>query len=346
MKKTYGKQIELTADEKAKVPDVTKCMDYQISESLELMVKMASVAHMSKFMLRGPAGVGKTTDAKLLAAVLGLPYRVFTCSENTDEMDLLANMLPNTGVPAIHNSIPEPNFQDMMMDPATALAKYTGVYEEGIDAEQAYKRIIANIVERMSAKQESEKNFVMVESEIIKACRRPAVIEIQEPACIAKPATLVRLNGLLDDGASITLLNGETVSVHPDTIFVFTTNSVYRGCRDFNESVLSRMDLIVDYEFPSVSELTERAIAKTGIDRTEHDNVKQMAEVMVKIQDYLEDNYGTGGVCGPRELTNWVKAYMVIKDIREAAYATIVSHASKEKEAREDILLNIINAAF
>ncbi len=86
---------ELEEEEKSMIPvmDAT----YQPTTYLVDMAMMVKEAGMRKYMLRSESGLGKTTDARALAAVLGLPYRVFTCSENTDEMEVLANMIPNTG---------------------------------------------------------------------------------------------------------------------------------------------------------------------------------------------------------------------------------------------------------
>lgn len=45
----------------------------------------------------GEAGTGKTTDARMIAQILGLPYYVFTCGPGTDELELLASTVPNMG---------------------------------------------------------------------------------------------------------------------------------------------------------------------------------------------------------------------------------------------------------
>ena len=83
------------------------------------------------------------------------------------------------------------------------------------------------------------KRLLLKESEIVKACREPSVIEIQEPAMIEKPGTLTRLNSLFDDGAVTDLVNGEQIRRNPDTIVIMTTNLDYVGCQNFNQSVLS-----------------------------------------------------------------------------------------------------------
>lgn len=54
-----------------------------------------TISPMRNFLLRGPAGTGKTEGAKAIAAGLHLPYRCITCSANTEIFDLLGQILPD-----------------------------------------------------------------------------------------------------------------------------------------------------------------------------------------------------------------------------------------------------------
>ena len=51
---------------------------------------------MRNFLLRGPAGTGKTMGAKAIAAGLGLPYMKYTCSANTEIFDFTGMIFPET----------------------------------------------------------------------------------------------------------------------------------------------------------------------------------------------------------------------------------------------------------
>ena len=51
---------------------------------------------MRNFLLRGPAGTGKTMGAKAIAAGLGLPYMKYTCSAGTEIFDFVGMVFPNT----------------------------------------------------------------------------------------------------------------------------------------------------------------------------------------------------------------------------------------------------------
>lgn len=51
---------------------------------------------MRNFLLRGPAGTGKTMGAKAIAAGLNLPYMKYTCSANTEIFDFVGMIFPET----------------------------------------------------------------------------------------------------------------------------------------------------------------------------------------------------------------------------------------------------------
>lgn len=336
LQRAFGMKIELSAEERRKIAVIDEAK-YVPSRYLIEMAQMIN-AGMRVFMLRGEAGTGKTTDVRALSYVLGLPYRRFTCSENTDETSLVVNMIPNTGRNICREEINYPTLQDITMDPATAVSKVSGVYMDGIDSDAAFSKILHLVAEQSAQASRNDKDFVMVESEIVKGCALPSVVEIQEPACIARQATLVALNSLLDDGKSITLMDGTEIERNPNSIFVFTTNSNYRGCREFNESVLSRMEEIIDYSQLSAKEMIARVMKKTGISKDEEPNLKIMAEIIRDIQDYCRVNQIIGGVCGNREYENWVRSYMVKGNMKESCIFTVISKITKDMDDQQAIL--------
>jgi len=188
-----------------------------------------SIQPMRNFMLRGPAGTGKTEGAKAIAAGLGLPYMYYTCSSNTEIFDLVGQMLPDT---ADRTAYPYngnyPTFEDIQMDPPSAYKKLTGIYDEDITDGDVYSKLLEVMASdaRMQAGQgNTGQYFRYVETPLITAIKKGYVIEIQEPTVIANPGVLVGLNALLDRCASITLITGETVKRHPDTVIIVTTNN-------------------------------------------------------------------------------------------------------------------------
>ncbi len=161
---------------------------------------------------------------------------------------------------------------------------------------------------------------------------------------IEKPGTLTRLNALFDDCAKTDLLNGEIIERHPDTVVILTTNLDYVGCQMFNESVLSRMNLIQHRKGMGAKDMAKRAVERTGCKEIEI--VQEMARVVANIHQYLTKKQVQGGVCGYRELENWVWSYLATRDIVNASQHTVVSKASPYPEDREEILNTYILPYF
>ena len=318
---------------KEKIPQLPEnCLVSQDAQKiLESIVKTPA----RFFMMTGGAGIGKTTDARIIAQVLGVPYYCFTCGPETDEMALLASVVPNMG------KKPEPRqdfpvFEDMEIDPASALARMTGSYEAGIESGIAFQKILDAAYRKGYEAAKAEKDFVMVESEIIRACREPSVIEIQEPSSIEKPGTLTRLNSLFDDGAATSLLTGEVVKRNPQTVVIMTTNLTYIGCQMFNESVLSRMNQIQHRGELSTEQMVIRAVRKTNFQETEV--LEKMAAAVQKIHEHLLREEIQGGVCGYREFENWIWGYIASGDIIESAADAVLSKAALLEEDRAELM--------
>lgn len=338
----YCMNVELTEEEKARVPQISP--NYHVSEEVQDILEMIYNTPMRTFMTRGDSGTGKTIDVAILAKALGLPYYFLTCSEGTDEMDLVSTMIPNTNDKVKSEPPAFPDYEEFMMDPSTVLSEYTGTYEEDADINQAFEKLMRQIYKIGYQNCKDQKDFVLVESDLIKACRRPAVFELQEPAVIGKPGTLVKLNGLLDDCASITLADGEIVHRNPDTVIVLTTNTDYKGCKDMNESILSRMCMVFDKKELTPEQMKKRAMVKTGC--KDEIMLLKMAETVEKIRKYCRNERIRGGVCGYREYESWVWAYMVTGDVLKAAKSTILSKAASDREYRDEIYDNCIKVSY
>ena len=97
---------------------------------------------MRNFLLRGPAGTGKTEGAKAVASGLHLPYRCLTCSANTEVFDLLGQILPDVDGKRTALERQYPSFQDIMLDPAGAYEKLTGTYDEISEDESTSSSLI------------------------------------------------------------------------------------------------------------------------------------------------------------------------------------------------------------
>ena len=125
---------------------------------------------------------------------------------------------------------------------------------------------------------------------------------------------------------------------------VVTTNNNYAGCRDMNQSVISRMNLIMDMEEPNVDTLTERTMKVTGC--TDKAVVSNMASSIQEISERCRETMINDGSCGVRELISWVQSYMVCGNALEAAKYTVLSSVSSDPENRADILSSCLEQKF
>ena len=341
----------LSPEEELTVPDLPAwfVIPPEIQMICEHAKQTTGTTHaMRNFMMRGPAGTGKTEGARAIASALHLPYRFITCSANTEIFDLIGQILPTTKEDSFCAEEKEyPSLTDIQMDPASAYFMLTGQYEEAIDEFTVYKTLLETV--RKDSMTENgntapAKEFKYVDTPLVDAIRNGYVLEIQEPSCIANPAVLVGLNGLLDQCKSITLPTGETVMRHPDTVIVITTNVDYAGCRGMNQSIISRMNLVIDLDEPDIDTLVKRVKGITGC--TDTSAIKTMAKIVHSIHEYCHDAAINDGCCGVRELIAWVQSYMICKDISESAKYTILSCASSDASCREEIKVSCLDTVL
>ena len=140
LKREYAGHFNCRHGEKERIPTLPE--DYIVSQEVEEILEMVVHTPARLFMMTGEAGTGKTTDARMIAQILGLPYYVFTCGPGTDELELLASTVPNMGTKK--GLLPElPNLLDLQMDPASALCVLSGTYEDGISEGEAFRRLLA-----------------------------------------------------------------------------------------------------------------------------------------------------------------------------------------------------------
>ncbi|MDD2981024.1 MAG: AAA family ATPase [Hespellia sp.] len=330
----------LTSEEEAAVPALPQW--YIVPPEIKQICEHAkmtttSTQPMRNFLMRGPAGTGKTEGARAIASALHLPYRFITCSANTEIFDLVGQILPKVRKTS-NKEVPYPTFTDIRMDPASAYYTMTNTYDESITEENVYQTLIQAVVNNTEARlstQSGGKEFEYVDTPLVEAIRYGYILEIQEPTVIANPAVLVGLNGLLDQCKSITLPTGETVMRHPDTVIVVTTNVDYAGCRGMNQSIISRMNLVVDLDEPDEATLIKRVQGITGC--KDHSAIKTMAQIIKDVNEYCQEASIRDGCCGVRELISWVQSYMICNDIAQAAKYTVLASASSDGQSRMEI---------
>lgn len=344
------KQRQLTAREEAMVPKLPDW--YVIPHEVVRVCEHAKMTTQSSqpmrnFLLRGPAGTGKTMGAQAIAAGLHLPYTLMTCSANTEISDLIGQFIPDTsGIAEQSNAGGElPRISDIIMHPPSVYEELTGVYDDMKTEDDVLAKLIEIAVGRLAQKEEQHGQRIRyVDTPLLEAIRHGYLVEIQEPSCIANPGVLVGLNSLLDNCQAITLPTGERVERHPDTVIIVTTNSDYAGCKDVNQSVISRMDLIYDIETPDIATMVKRVMNVTGY--TDEQETTKMALVVQDIASRCRQTMITDGSCGMRELKAWVLSTMITKDPYESALSTIIASASADPENRADLITTCLEKQY
>ena len=329
---------------------------------------------MRNFLLRGPAGTGKTMGAKAIAAGLGLPYMKYTCSANTEIFDFTGMIIPETDAVSTGSSELDrereilksmggisyanvaklmrlPDLDDMDYDPAGVYQALTGVENLAATVQDCMSVVLEKVTEKVQAlskraenRQSSGQNYTYVETDFVKALKHGYLVEVQEPSTIIQPGVLVGLNSLLEQEGSITLPTGEIIRRHPDTVVIVTTNVSYEGCRSMNQSVVDRMSLVKDIELPEPEVMVQRAMAVTGC--ADEYLVSQMVQVVNDMADYCRKNSITDGACGMRSLIDWVISAEISGDPYLSAKYTVISKATADEEDREALITTILDPMF
>lgn len=328
---------------------------------------------MRNFLLRGPAGTGKTMGAKAIAAGLGLPYMKYTCSANTEIFDFVGMIFPDSedstgsaqldaerealmqmggiNYANVSKLMKLPDLDDMDYDPAGVYMALTGVENAAATSQDCMSIVLDRVTEKVRElsktvkdKSNSGQTYRYVETDFVKALKHGYVIEIQEPSTIVQPGVLVGLNSLLEQSGSITLPTGEVIQRHPDAVVVVTTNTSYEGCRGMNQSVLDRMSLVRDVELPSPGVMAQRAMSVTGA--TDEYEVSKMVQVVNDLAEYCRKNSITDGSYGMRSLIDWIISSEITGDVYESALYTIISKATADELDREALISTVLEPIF
>ena len=372
---TAGRKLSILEEQLVpKLDDWYIIPDQVVNICRHAQVTTGKPMQMRNFLMRGPAGTGKTQGARAIAAGLHLPYMKYTCSASTEVFDFVGMVFPKTdtmttGDAQLDNEremimsmgginytnvakiMNLPDLEDMDFDPCGVFQSLTGISNEDVtsrDCMAVVMDMVAEKIKLLSKPAEGEntsgQTYTYVETDFIKALKYGYVIEIQEPTVITQPGVLVGLNSLLEQSGSITLPTGEIIQRHPDTVVVVTTNVTYEGCRGLNQSVVDRMSLVEDIDLPTPEVMTQRAMAVTGA--TDEYQVSQMVQVVNDMSEYMRKNGITDGTCGMRSLIDWIVSADITGDVYRSALSTVISKATTDEEDREALKTTILEPIF
>lgn len=366
-----------TALEQSLIPQLPEW--YIIPQEVVDICKHAAVTtgkptQMRNFLLRGPAGTGKTMGAKAIAAGLGLPYMKYTCSAGTEIYDFIGQIFPDSETATTGNAELDkelemlksmgginyenvkklmhlPDLDDMDYDAAGVYKALTGTEKESATSQDCMAIVLDKVTEKVKAlskrsqpASDKGQSFSYIETDFIKALKNGYVVEIQEPTTIMQPGVLVGLNSLLEQEGSITLPTGEIIQRHPDSVVVVTTNVSYEGCRGMNQSIIDRMSLVKDVELPSMEIMVQRAMSVTGA--TDEYQIAKMVQVVNDMAEYCRKNSITDGSVGMRSLIAWIVSTEITGDVYESALCTVISKATAVEEDREALITSILEPIF
>ena len=367
----------LTAHEEALVPTLAPW--YVLPEEVVSICAHAQKSTekslpMRNFLLRGPAGTGKTEGAKAIAAGLHLPYVKYTCSANTEVYDFIGQVFPETDGPStgdadldrerqelkemggityenVKKIMGLPDLDDMDYDPEGTYMLLTGHAKAGATSQDCMAEVMDQVTAKLqklcTVKPETVnagQTYTYTETDFIRALKYGYVCEIQEPTTIMQPGVLVGLNSLLEQNGTITLPTGEVIRRHPDAVVVVTTNVSYEGCRGMNQSVLDRMNLTQDIELPTPEIMAQRAMSVTGCE--DDVLVSRMVQVVNDMADFCRKNGISDGSCGMRSLIDWIMSAEITGDPYTSALCTIISKATADEEDRNAIITSVLEPIF
>lgn len=127
---------------------------------------------MRNFLLRGPAGTGKTMGAKAIAAGLNLPYMKYTCSAGTEIFDFVGMIFPETDSVSTGDAELDrerealkamgginyanvaalmhlPDLDDMDYDPAGVYKALTGIDNDDASAQDCMSIVLDKVTEKV-----------------------------------------------------------------------------------------------------------------------------------------------------------------------------------------------------
>ena len=186
--------------------------------------------------------------------------------------------------------------------------------------------LLAKIIPADASKGQTGVRFL--DSEFLKAFSEGGVILFEEIKML-RPATLAGINSAMDSAQSVTTYDGRTIHRHPDCVIIMTTNDDYAGCKEMNQSVLSRCTPVILPELDR-DEMVEQLEKECEWECPEE--IGKMVDVYFACLQAAEQNEIYDGVIDRRSLADWVTASSLTGNFYEEGMNCFISKCTREKE--------------
>ena len=176
-----------------------------------------------------------------------------------------------------------------MLDPASAYEKLTGTTMKRFQRMMSTSRLIDTIFDEMHeyySSGTSQQHFRYVDTPLVEAIRNGYALELQEPTVIANPRCTGGVKfpaGPMQQCVPPQRRDGTAASGYSD--YCDKQTMIMPAGKPLNQSVISRMNLVVDLDEPDEETLVERVLGVTGC--KEKKTVQTMARIVHSISNIV-----------------------------------------------------------
>lgn len=303
---------------------------------------------LNNVLLYGPSAGGKSVGARVISALLDLPFYGFNIGPNTSEVSLFGGFVPKTKNDGdLYARRYAEEFReyagslsdfDIELSPEEPL-KRLGAFHEGEPHAKQVERLKAirgRVLREEDEKKETEPGaYTYALSSFLHCFAFGGVIDLAEGQLAQNQALLGVLNSALAEGYVSLPMSGQIVRRHPNCVIIATGNIGvgHYGAKQLTQSVYSRLTYKVEVPDMNAEELAIIAKQKFGEEEVAGTNLTKLATAFVKMREELKavllgDN--SGGL-DARTFFAWGQMSKTM-GLKAAACCSVVPSASQVRD--------------